>query len=213
MIICIGSQKGGCGKSTLSYNLAVAIRMEGKEVLLVDSDIIKTSSRWAQERQKTDPENEITCVQLYGDIRADLMRLAKKYEVIIIDVSGRDSIELRSALTVSDIFIVPIRPAQGDLDALDGLAEDVDKISFINPGLKAWVVLNFCPTNPQTTDAKDARNLLQKYSAFKVAETLMHDRKAFRDAQAEGLSVLEWKDEKAAESIRNLKKEIVNGDA
>ena len=187
--------------------------MEGKEVLLVDSDIIKTSSRWAQERQKKNPENEITCVQLYGDIRADLMRLAKKYEVIIIDVSGRDSIELRSALTVSDIFIVPIRPAQGDLDALDGLADDVDKISFINPVLKAWVVLNFCPTNPQTTDAKDARNLLQKYSAFKVAETLMHDRKAFRDAQAEGLSVLEWKDEKASESIRNLKREIVYGHA
>jgi chromosome partitioning protein len=46
-----------------------------------------------------------------------------------------------------------------------------------------------------------------------VAETLMHDRKAFRDAQAEGLSVLEWKDEKAAESIRNLKKEIVYGNA
>jgi chromosome partitioning protein len=116
-------------------------------------------------------------------------------------------------LTVSDIFIVPIRPAQGDLDALDGLADDVDKISFINPVLKAWVVLNFCPTNPQTTDAKDARNLLQKYSAFRVAETLMHDRKAFRDAQAEGLSVLEWKDEKASESIRNLKREIVYGHA
>ena len=38
-LIAIASGKGGVGKSTLSANLAVAMRMQGRAVGLVDADI------------------------------------------------------------------------------------------------------------------------------------------------------------------------------
>jgi ATP-binding protein involved in chromosome partitioning len=38
-VICIGSGKGGVGKSTLSANLAVALAAEGKKVGILDADV------------------------------------------------------------------------------------------------------------------------------------------------------------------------------
>jgi len=33
MIVLIGSQKGGCGKSTLATNIATALAVNGKDVI------------------------------------------------------------------------------------------------------------------------------------------------------------------------------------
>ena len=38
MVIIIGSQKGGVGKSTIAVNLCTVLAHQGKDVILVDSD-------------------------------------------------------------------------------------------------------------------------------------------------------------------------------
>ena len=38
-MICIGSGKGGVGKSTLTANLAAALRAEGRRVGVLDADV------------------------------------------------------------------------------------------------------------------------------------------------------------------------------
>ncbi|WP_174888804.1 ParA family protein, partial [Candidatus Hamiltonella defensa] len=38
MIILIGSQKGGCGKSTICVNICSELACRKKDVVLVDSD-------------------------------------------------------------------------------------------------------------------------------------------------------------------------------
>ncbi len=44
-IICVGSQKGGVGKTSLASNLAVSLILEGKTVLMVDLDYIGILTR------------------------------------------------------------------------------------------------------------------------------------------------------------------------
>ena len=48
--ILIASSKGGCGKTTLATNLAVALARQGRRVWLIDADTQGSSAQWAQLR-------------------------------------------------------------------------------------------------------------------------------------------------------------------
>jgi len=52
MILLIGSQKGGCGKSTLATNIAAALSVQKKDVMLVDADRQGSSSNWFLDRSE-----------------------------------------------------------------------------------------------------------------------------------------------------------------
>ncbi len=51
MIILIGSQKGGCGKSTTAVNICAELASQGHDVVLVDADRQCTSANWAMDRK------------------------------------------------------------------------------------------------------------------------------------------------------------------
>jgi chromosome partitioning protein len=211
MIILIGSQKGGCGKSTIAVNVACSLALDANaDVLLVDADPQGSVSRWVQDRQSHPELKNIPCVQISGDIRITLRDLAERYKYLVVDVAGRDSVELRSGLSVADLLLSPLRPSQYDLDTVPHLSEVYSMAKDFNQNLKGYLVLNLCPTNPVIKEADEAREYLKDFSEFALAETLIFDRKAYRDSIAEGQTALEWKDEKAAESIRLLIKEVFN---
>ena len=52
MILVIGSEKGGCGKSTLAINLVVMSAREGIDTLLVDADIQGSCNEFSQRRDE-----------------------------------------------------------------------------------------------------------------------------------------------------------------
>jgi len=74
MIILIGSQKGGCGKSTTAVNICATLAKNGQDVVLVDADRQCTAANWAMDRSANSSLSVVHCVQKYENIRA--MRLA-----------------------------------------------------------------------------------------------------------------------------------------
>ena len=72
MIILIGSQKGGCGKSTIAVNIAAALALQGKDVFLLDADPQSSSMRWAQDRLDTEVQPHIPHAQASGNIHYSL---------------------------------------------------------------------------------------------------------------------------------------------
>ena len=108
MIITVGGIKGGSGKSTVATNLVVLRSLEGRDVLLVDADTQTTSSDFSLQRNnKTDGNAGFTCIKLAGQaVRTETLRLADKYQDIIIDTGGRDTTSQRAALAVSDVLLV-----------------------------------------------------------------------------------------------------------
>ena len=53
MIVLIGGEKGGTGKTTLATNLAQMRAARGHDVLLVDTDKQESASSWASLRATT----------------------------------------------------------------------------------------------------------------------------------------------------------------
>ncbi|RXJ72081.1 cobyrinic acid ac-diamide synthase [Veronia nyctiphanis] len=210
-IILFGSQKGGCGKSTLAVNVAGWLISRGEDVILVDADPQGSSERWAQDRQENPELSNIPHVQASGNINQTLRDLAQKYDYVLADTAGRDSRELRTGMVVADILLSPSRPSQYDLDTLPHLAEVFIQAQDLNPTLKGYLVLNMCPTNPVIKEAEDARTYLNEFPEFSMANSMVYDRKAFRDCISEGRTVFEWKDAKAKQEIEALMEEVFHG--
>ena len=97
MIVLIGSQKGGCGKSTIAINIAAYLAKHNKDIVLVDADPQQSSANWVKDRDETNLP-KVHCVQRYGDIKNTLKDLDSRYDYVIVDVAGHDSKELRTAM-------------------------------------------------------------------------------------------------------------------
>lgn len=210
MIILIGSTKGGSGKSTITTNISAALASRGEEVLLLDADRQPTSSEWEAERRLSQPSMpQIVCVQRYGNIDATLSQMARKYTYVIVDVAGRASDEFESALDVADIVVVPVRPSQADLNAVHNTVRFITKARRNNSQLKAYAFLNQAPTNVKGKEISQAREFLSDYSELKTLGAHIHDRKVYRDALSEGLSVIDMSDAKARGEILALISEVI----
>ncbi|SJM94641.1 AAA family ATPase [Crenothrix polyspora] len=209
MIILIGSQKGGCGKSTTAVNISAELAGKGHDVVLVDADRQSTAANWAMDRAENKALAKVNCVQKYDNIRDTLLDLDKRYEYVIVDAAGRDSRELRTGMTAAHILIVPFRPSQPDLDTLPNMQEIIIQAKDLNPELKIFGLITMAPTNPIVHEEAEARDCLNDYPEIKPLSTMIRDRKVYRDAMSDGLSVVEMDNAKAKMEIKKLVEEIL----
>lgn len=208
MIVLIGSQKGGCGKSTTAVNICAQLARAGHDVVLVDADRQCTSANWAMDRTANETLPVVHCIQKYENIRDTLLDLDQRYEHVIVDAAGRDSRELRTGMTAAHILLVPFRPSQPDLDTLPNLQEIITQAKDLNPDLAVKGLITMAPTNPVVHETDEAREYLQDYPEIQLLSTIVRDRKVFRDAMSEGMGVVEMGNEKASQEIISLLKEL-----
>ena len=164
MILLCGAEKGGVGKSTIGVNMAAMAAQKGRDVLLVDADKQLSSSMWAALRKGLNEDTlpVVTTVQLTGkNLHQEVKALVPKFQDIVIDAGGRDSVELRAALLIADRLLVPVRPSQFDLWSLATIDRLVNDAQVINPDLSVYVVLNFASTNPSVKEAEEARQFIE----------------------------------------------------
>ena len=210
MIICLGGQKGGTGKSTTSVSLAAWLAEQGRDVMLIDANAAQgTASNWAERRSKNPDLRQVHCVEKSGNIYETIRDLAKRYDEIIIDTGGQDSKELRTALPTSNLFLTTVRPSQADIETLVYVAEVVEMAKDLNPTLDARILITNAPPNPAVKLVDEARELLGDLGdVFKLCTTVIYNRKAYIDALTSGMGAHESGNPKAISEIESLAKEI-----
>jgi chromosome partitioning protein len=204
MILTIGGIKGGVGKTTLALNLAIGLASDGRDVLLIDGDEQRTAMSFTELRTANKGESGYTAVALMGgSIRTQVRQLKSKYSDIVIDVGGRDTGSLRAALTVTERILIPLKPRSFDLWSVDQTAALVVEAREINEGLQAVAILN--EADPQGKDNQATLEALAEIKGIEICPLSIGRRKAFPNAAAAGLSVLEWHDDaKAAAEMAQL---------
>lgn len=209
MILLLGGEKGGSGKSCLAQNLAVWLQARGGDVLLLDADPQGTTADWAAERADQGDLPAIPVVQAHGNIRQTLLDLRGRYRQIVVDAGGADSEALRSAMTVATHMLIPFRPKRRDLKTLPKVENLARLAMAVNPQLTVRAVITQCPALPsqgqRILDAKEA------CSSFGVQplEAITTARNIYDDADENGRSVLEsGADPRAIEEIEMLAREL-----
>ncbi len=205
MITVVGGIKGGSGKTTIATNLAV-IRSIDKKVLLVDADEQKSAWDWSQQRDTCEPDllkGIFSTVCMSGKaIYSNLQRLQEDYDYIIVDTGGRDTTSQRAALSIADKFILPFKPSSIDIWTLGPIKQILNEC--VNPSIVCYGFIS--QADSVGKDNKEALEILKEFEIIKALECTIGNRKAFRNAAAEGLGVHELfpEDKKASAEMQCL---------
>ncbi|MCZ4283138.1 AAA family ATPase [Kiloniella laminariae] len=209
-VVVVGSNKGGSGKTTTATNLAVALASLGRDVCLVDADPQRSSSRWNADREEAGHLPALTVLEKTGNLQSALSSLRDRFDFVIVDVPGRNSRELITGAAVADVLLAPHQASQLDLDTLEELQEQIQKITDLNPKLITYVYHAMASTNPSVIDAerRDFISFVSSFPEFKPLNAVGYHRKIYRDAIPQGVSVVELDNQKASDEIKTLLQEI-----
>lgn len=214
MIISICNEKGGSGKSTLATNIAINQGIvKNEHLLLIDTDPQKSIATFLNIRNEENQPKAFDFGYKYGEELKEFLLTNKSKRDIVIDTGGRDSREMRIAIALSDIVIIPTIPSQFDVSVLDKMVNVIKMAKEQNTKLQAYIVINRASTNPflakKIESLKSFIHEIQE-DYIKLANTIIYERERYKIATQLGLGVVEMKDgNKAEKEIKDLCKEIL----
>ncbi len=189
-IILITHQKGGVGKSTLTFNLAQNIS-NGSKVAVLDFDLQGSLS------QLKELVTDFEIIPYVGEIEKIL---ELEYDFIFIDTPPYLSSQLPKLIALADLIIVPTKA--GILDLL-AIKNTLEMIELANRTADTLIVFNMIKAN--TTLTLDILIGLEEYNV-KIANTHISDLVSYtRSVLLKGVT----KDQNAQRQIDHLTKEIL----
>ena len=128
--IVIINTKGGCGKTTLSTNLASLYASRGYNTALYDYDPQLSSMRWAQTREQEEDLADIYVVATNAKSKAVTkswqMRIPPGTERVIVDAPpGLKGPELAEQLKGANVILIPVLASLIDMYATADFIRDL----------------------------------------------------------------------------------------
>jgi chromosome partitioning protein len=206
MIITVSHQKGGVGKSTISWNLAVYLA-KTKTITVIDLDVQKTLTYLHKIRNKNDFDvisfdNDKTFIEYINNHQDN------ENEIVIIDSGGFDSSMNRLAILGADKLVTPVSSKFIEILGLQTYENILYEIEKTNGTIiQTNVVLN--NINPIVKDFKDVSDFINKSKHFNLMKSVLRQRADIANSVATGLGITEVKsNEKAVKEFKDFVKEL-----
>ena len=200
MITVIGALKGGTGKSTVSFNLAVWLVENGFNTRLYDLDPQATLSDVLDIREEEGFEPSLTVNNNVKDLKA------VSGAETIVDVGTADMDALTQALKKADRVLIPVPPSQADVWSTQRFLKIVsDACAKRRKKPELFAFINRADTNPNVRETSETQDALAQLDGLKVVTARLGQRTAFRRSFSEGLAVFELEPKgKAAQEMGAL---------
>lgn len=203
-IISVLNPKGGCGKTTISTNLARALHDRGHSVLIVDSDPQGSARDW----HASNENNPIGLVALDrpNNVKT-LTSMAANYDYVVIDGAAKLEDMIAAVIKVSDFVLIPVQPSPYDIWAASDLVDFIKARQEVTDGspLASFVVSRVVEG---TRLGGDVRAALDEYG-LSVCDTTITQRQVYPQTASEGLTVFDADNAKAKVETLALIDELI----
>ncbi len=186
MITIIGSLKGGSGKSTVTFNLAVWLALADVKVQLIDADPQATLSDVVDVRREEGFEPRLRVEDKSG-LEPDRLGTADE---TLIDVGTSDMDSMRRALSLCDRVVVPVPPSQADIWSTQRYIQLVQSVEREKP-VQILGFLNRADTHHAVRETDEAAAALVSLPGVRFIKPRLGQRTVFRRSFSEGLGVFE----------------------
>jgi len=187
MITVVANLKGGSGKSTVSFNLAIWLLTNGYKVQAFDLDPQLTFHDVAQIR-KDEEHQPVLTVEALERVSTELNPDAE----VIFDVGAVNQEGMREAIRLADRVIIPVPPSQPDVWATQRFLKIIrDARKGIEEQLEILVFVNRADTHHAVRESDDTEAALAQLAKVTVLPHRLYQRTIYRRSMSEGLAVFE----------------------
>ena len=191
-IIAVLNQKGGAGKSTLATNLARALQLRDRRVLIADADPQQSTVQWREAYDATGGGDDMPSVVGVDRDRfdSDLKTVGDAFDVVVIDGAPRMDARVKAALRAADLVLIPVQPSAFDVKATAPLVEMLRMQHDYTPGRpKAAFVVSRQIAG--TLLAGEVESALERYE-LPIFEGRVTQRVAYQEAAGLGVGVQDY---------------------
>lgn len=227
MVIVFSSTKGGTGKSTLAFHIAVQAFLDNLDLMTFDYDHPQCSFSTYWKNRCNNPN--LGCWPNHSSIQNinEIPDISSE-KIVIIDTPGRYDPQLIELHKKADIIITPINDSFLDINTIMKIEKEKwttfgNYYEFIydsknyNENLQWWIVRN----RSSSIVSKHSKNIKEKLSELskKIDFKLLDgpkDRSIFRELFNQGATVLDLKTKLSISNlaakleIKSIWKEILN---
>jgi chromosome partitioning protein len=191
LIITLSHQKGGVGKSTIAWNLAVHFS-KLLPTTIIDLDIQQSLTQTNEIRKSMQLEPlSIKQIKSADDLALHIQNDTDK-EITIIDSGGFDSAYNRIAISGSDMLITPVSDKPFDLMGLQKYEEILKSLSEIQGEIiKTNIVFN--NLNPAMKNFGDLIEFICMSEHFELLTSVLRQRVDIAHSIGVGKSIKEYR--------------------
>lgn len=200
MITLIGNLKGGTGKSTVTFNLALWVATRhNKHVIVYDLDPQATTLDAFEIRQE---EGYLPAIQPQTSVAQ--LGSDSDHSEVLVDMGLADMAALEVAVRKADRILVPVAPSQADVWSTQRFLKMVENIRGGKP-VEMLAVINRADTHHAVRETGEAAEAIETLKGVSLLEPRLYMRTTYRRSFSEGMAVFEMEPRsKAAAEIEEL---------